>query len=53
MRQDPPTRAELAADEHGPSILDGMVRCPHGCPSYFHAHDTAAAIAHAASHQQQ
>lgn len=42
---DMPTLGELEAEEHDDPLW-GMVRCRYGCRSYFHGHDTTAALRH-------
>jgi uncharacterized protein YbdZ (MbtH family) len=53
--EDQPTRAEVDAAEAavaaGWSVVDGMVQCQHGCTSWFHAHDTEAALRHYRRHE--
>jgi hypothetical protein len=48
--EDQPTRAEVGAAEAAVaarwSITDGMVQCRYGCLSWFHGHDTTAALRH-------
>lgn len=38
---DRPTRAELEADDRAPSLLAGMLPCPHGCGARFHGESVA------------
>jgi hypothetical protein len=52
--EDQPTRAEVDAAEAAVdarwSAVGGMARCRYGCTSWFHAHDTKAALRHYARH---
>jgi 3'-phosphoadenosine 5'-phosphosulfate sulfotransferase (PAPS reductase)/FAD synthetase len=45
--EDRPTRDD---EEHWTDPRASMVRCQYGCPSWFHGHDTAAAVAHYRAH---
>jgi hypothetical protein len=45
--EDRPTRDD---EEHWTDPRESMVRCQYGCPTWFHGHDTAAAVAHYRAH---